>query len=132
VGQLTPLPAGASVGYGRSFVAPRPLVVATLPVGYADGLSRLLSNRGQVLIRGVRAPIVGCVCMDMTMVDVTAIPGVAVGDEAVLIGRQGDDAITAEEHAAWQDSISYEALCRIGPRVPRVYPASAPDGAEAA
>jgi alanine racemase len=124
VSQLTALPAGASVGYGRSFVAPRPVVVATLPVGYADGLSRLLSNRGQVLIRGVRAPILGRICMDMTMVDVTAISGVAVGDEVVLIGRQGEEAIPADEHAAWQDTISYEVLCRIGPRVRREYVAS--------
>jgi alanine racemase len=93
-------------------------------VGYADGLSRLLSNVGQVLVGGRRAPILGRICMDMTMVDVTGVPGVAVGDEAVLIGRQGDDEITADEHAAWQGTISYEVLCAIGPRVPRVYRAT--------
>jgi alanine racemase len=95
--------------------------VATLPVGYADGFSRLLSNVGQVLIGGRRAPVVGRVCMDMTMVDVTDVPGVRVGDEAVLIGRQAGEEITADEHAAWQGTISYEVLCAIGPRVPRVY-----------
>ena len=95
--------------------------IATLPVGYADGLSRLLSGRGQVLIRGQRVPIVGRVCMDMTMVDVTHVPDVRVGDEAVLIGRQGAEEITADEVAALTGTISYEVLCRIGPRVPRVY-----------
>jgi alanine racemase len=122
--QLKDVPTGASISYGRTFVAPRPLTVATLPVGYADGLSRLLSNVGQVLVGGRRAPILGRICMDMTMVDVTGVPGVAVGDEAVLIGRQGDDEITADEHAAWQGTISYEVLCAIGPRVPRVYRAT--------
>ena len=95
--------------------------MATLPVGYADGCGRLLSNRGQVLIRGQRVPIVGRVCMDMTMVDVSGLPDVRVGDEAVLIGRQGADEITADEVAELQGTISYEVLCRIGPRVPRIY-----------
>lgn len=119
--QMKEVPAGVGISYGRTFIAPRPLRVATLPVGYADGFSRLLSNVGQVLIGGRRAPVVGRVCMDMTMVDVTDIPGVRVGDEAVLIGRQADGEITADEHAAWQGTISYEVLCAIGPRVPRVY-----------
>jgi alanine racemase len=116
---------GSSVSYGRTFVAPRDLQVATLPIGYADGWGRLLSNRGQVLIRGRRVPIVGRVCMDMTMVDVTDLPEVQVGDEAVLIGRQGTEEITADEVAEAQGTISYEVLCRIAPRVPRAYlPAS--------
>ena len=102
-------------------MAPRDLRVATLPVGYADGWGRLLSNRGQVLIRGQRVPVIGRVCMDMTMVDVTGLQEVRVGDEVVLIGRQGREELTADEVAEAQGTISYEVLCRIGPRVPRVY-----------
>lgn len=121
ISQIRDVARGESVSYARTFVAPRDLRVATLPVGYADGCGRLLSNRGQVLIRGQRVPIVGRVCMDMTMVDVSSLPDVRVGDEAVLIGRQGADEITADEAAELQGTISYEVLCRIGPRVPRVY-----------
>jgi len=121
ISQLTDLAAGGSVSYGRTFVATRDMRIATLPVGYADGLSRLLSGSGQALIRGRRAPIVGRVCMDMTMVDVTRLPDVRVGDEAVLIGRQGAAEITADEVAGLTGTISYEVLCRIGPRVPRIY-----------
>jgi alanine racemase len=119
--QVRDVPAGTSVSYGRTFVAPRDMRVATIPIGYADGLSRLLSNHGQALIRGSRVSIVGRVCMDMTMVDVTALPEVRVGDEAVLIGRQGDEEITADEVAELAGTVSYEILCRIGPRVPRIY-----------
>lgn len=122
---------GDSVSYGRTFVAPRDLCVATLPVGYADGYGRLLSNQGPVLIRGLRVPVVGRVCMDMTLVNVTGVPDVRVGDEVVLIGRQGAEEITADDVAELQGTISYEVLCRIGPRVPRIYlpssPARSPD-----
>jgi len=121
ISQLADLAAGASVSYGRTFVAPRDVRIATLPIGYADGLSRLLSGRGQALILGRRVPIVGRVCMDMAMVDVTNVPGVRVGDEAVLIGRQGGEEITADEVAGLTATISYEVLCSIGPRVPRIY-----------
>lgn len=121
ISQIGDVVRGESVSYGRTFVAPRDLRVATLPVGYADGCGRLLSNRGQVLIRGQRVPIIGRVCMDMTMVDVSGVPDARVGDEAVLIGRQGAGEITADEVAELQGTISYEILCRIGPRVPRVY-----------
>lgn len=121
ISHLAAVPRGASVSYGRTFVAPRDLMVATLPVGYADGWGRLLSNRGQVLIRGRRVPVIGRVCMDMTMVDVTDLPEVRLGDEAVLIGRQGAEEITADEVAEAQGTISYEVLCRIGPRVPRLH-----------
>jgi len=117
---------GESVSYGRTFVAPRDLSVATLPVGYADGCGRLLSNQGHVLIRGIRAPIVGRVCMDMIMVDVSRVSDARVGDEVVLIGRQGTEEITADEVAELQGTISYEVLCRIGPRVPRIYLPSSP------
>ena len=121
ISQLADLAAGGSVSYGRTFVASRDMRIATLSIGYADGLSRLLSGCGQALIRGRRAPILGRVCMDMTMVDVTHLSDVRVGDEAVLIGRQGADEITADEVAGLTGTISYEVLCRIGPRVPRSY-----------
>jgi alanine racemase len=128
ISQLKDVRRGGSVSYGRTFVASQDLRVATLPVGYADGWGRLLSNRGQVLIRGQRVPIIGRVCMDMTMVDVTGLPDVRVGDEAVLIGRQGSEEITADEVGEIQGTISYEVLCHIGPRVPRVYlPTSSPE-----
>ena len=93
----------------------------TLPVGYADGYRRGISGKGCVLVRGRRAPILGRVCMDQMMVDVTDIPGAREGDEAVLLGRQGDEQIDAEEMAAWLDTISYEVLCSPSKRVPRVY-----------
>jgi alanine racemase len=121
VSQLKDLTRGAAVSYGRTYVASSDIRVATLPIGYADGVGRLLSNRGEVLLHGKRVPIIGRVCMDMLMLDVTAVPEARVGDEAVLMGRQGNAEITADEFAAWQGTISYEALCRIGPRVPRVY-----------
>lgn len=121
ISQIQTVTRGESVSYGRTFVAPRDLRVATLPVGYADGVGRLLSNRGQVLIRGRRVALIGRVCMDMIMVDVTDLPNVRPGDEAVLIGRQGAEEISADEVAEVQGTISYEILSRIGPRVPRVY-----------
>ncbi len=112
---------GRSVSYGRTYIAPRDTVIATLPVGYGDGYNRLLSNRGSVLIRGVRCPIVGVVCMDQTMVDVGRLPGVRQGEEVVLIGRQKDRIIRAEEIARLCRTIAYEVICWISPRVPRVY-----------
>jgi alanine racemase len=112
---------GDSVSYNRTFVASRPSRIAVLPMGYADGYNRLLSNRGAVLIGGRRAPVVGRVCMDMTMVDVTDVPGVEIGHEAILIGQQGQERITAADLASWQQTIPYEILCAIGPRVPRQY-----------
>ena len=119
--QVKTLPAGASIGYGRSFVTKRESKIATLPVGYADGYHRLLSNRGAALVRGKRAPIVGRISMDLTMVDVTDIAGLTQGDEVVLLGRHGDDVITADEMAGWAETISYEILTSISARVPRVY-----------
>jgi alanine racemase len=119
--QLKKLPKGHSVSYGRTFVCPRETLVAVVPIGYADGYSRLLSNRGEVLIKGRRAPVIGVVCMDLTMVDVTDITGVKTGDEVVLIGKQGNDCIIIEEVAEKIGTISYEVLCRIGQRVPRLY-----------
>nr|HPJ72049.1 alanine racemase C-terminal domain-containing protein [bacterium] len=112
---------GRTISYGRSYVAGKETRIATLPIGYADGFSRAHSNRGQVLIRGERAPIVGNVTMDQLMVDVGHIPGAAVGDEAVLIGRQGEEEITATECAERIGTISYEVLSQLGKRVSRVY-----------
>lgn len=119
--QVHALSPGQSVSYNRLFTASRPSRIAVLRIGYADGYSRLLSNRGAVLIRSRRAPIVGRICMDMTMVDVTDIPNVVPGDEAVLIGQQGGLRITAAHLAAWSQTIPYEVLCAIGPRVRRLY-----------
>jgi alanine racemase len=112
---------GSRISYGGTFVTRRESLIATLPVGYADGYSTRLSNQGEVLIRGKRAPIVGRVCMDLIMADVTDIHGVSKGDEAILIGRQGEERITADEIAKKIGSIPYEVLCLIGKRVPRVY-----------
>jgi alanine racemase len=109
------------ISYGRTFVTRRESLIAVLPVGYADGYPRALSNRGEVLIRGRRAPVVGRVCMDLTMVDATEVPGVAEGDDAVLIGSQGDAALAAEAVAEAAGTIAYELLCGIGARVPRQY-----------
>jgi alanine racemase len=119
--QLKSLPKGSSISYGRTYVTKRPSQIATLPVGYADGYHRLLSNRAAVLVRGRRAPVVGRVCMDLTMIDVTDIRGVKQGDEAVLLGSQGKETITAEEMAAWAETISYEVFTSISARVPRVH-----------
>ena len=114
------LPAGAGVSYGRTWVAPRPTRLATLPVGYADGYPRSLSNRASVLIHGHRAPVRGRVCMDLCMVDVTDIPvPVEVGDDVVLLGRQGDEEITAWDLADWAETIPYEILAGFSDRVPR-------------
>lgn len=126
VAHIRELSPGESVSYGRTFVASRPTRVGVLPVGYADGLPRQVSNRGEVLVRGVRAPIVGTVCMDVTIVDVTHIQGVSVGDEVVLLGRQAKEAITAEELAQRAGTISYEILCGLSKRVPRLYVGPAP------
>jgi alanine racemase len=120
VTSLRTLQAGETVGYGRSFVAERETRVALLPVGYADGYNRLLSNRGEVLVRGKRAPIAGRVSMDQTVVDVTEIPGVAIGDEVVLLGSQGEESIDAWELADLVGTVPWEVLCAIRSRVPRV------------
>jgi alanine racemase len=118
---LKTVPAGTPVSYGGTFVTKKKSMIATLPVGYADGYSRALSNCGKVLVRGKRVPVAGRVCMDMIMIDVTDLPEVDIGDEAVLIGIQGNDFISAEEVAGWIGTISYEILCAIGKRVPRIY-----------
>ena len=118
---LKMVPTGTRISYGGMFTTKRESLIATLPIGYADGYSHRLSNHGEVLIHGKRAPVVGKVCMDFIMVDVTDIPHVSVGDEVILIGKQGREQITAEEIAEKINSISYEVLCLIGKRVPRIY-----------
>lgn len=111
---------GETAGYSATFRAGRVTRIALLPAGYADGLNRLLSNRGSVLVRGHRAPIAGRISMDLTTIDVTGIPGVEIGDEAVLIGQQERERITAWDHADHAGTIPYEILCNIAARVPRV------------
>ena len=113
--------ANCSVGYGCTFTAARAMRIATVAVGYGDGYHRVMSNRGQMLVGGRRANIVGRICMDQTMIDVTDIPDVQAGAQAVLIGTQGSERISAEELAAWAETISYEVLLAITTRVPREY-----------
>jgi alanine racemase len=109
------------VGYNGAFITQAPSRLAVLPVGYADGYSRQLGNRGRVLVRGDYANVVGNVTMDMTTIDVTGVPGASVGDEVVLIGEQGDKKVTAWELASHMQTIPYEVLCGISARVPRRY-----------
>ncbi|MGB7946039.1 MAG: alanine racemase [Candidatus Binatia bacterium] len=119
--QIKKVPVGTSVSYGQTFITERKSHIATLPLGYADGYPRLLSNRGEVLVKGKKAPVVGRVCMDLTMIDVTDIREIRQGDEVVLLGRQGDAEISADEMAAWSNTISYEILTSIGARVTRIH-----------
>jgi alanine racemase len=120
VAYLKRIPAGTPVSYGSTYVTPCETTVATIPVGYADGFSRRLSNRGHVLVRGNRYPVVGRVTMDLTLVNV-GDGRVEVGDEVILIGEQGDQGISADEVAGLEEAISYEVVCGIGKRVSRIY-----------
>ncbi len=121
VARLRELPAGESVGYGCTHTLSCASRLALIPAGYGDGLRRSLANGGQVLIRGRRAPVVGRVSMDQFTVDVTSLPQVEEGDEVVLLGRQGQDEITAEEIGGWFDTLNYEVVTGISHRVPRLY-----------
>jgi alanine racemase len=121
IARLKTLPAGHAIGYGTTFHTRRPSRIATLPVGYGDGYARLLSNRAEVLVRGQRAPVVGRISMDLVTIDVTDVPDATAGDEVILMGRQGEERITAEELAAKIGTISYEVFCNVSARVPRVY-----------
>jgi len=114
-------PPGRSISYGRAFITQKHTRIATLPIGYADGYGRNLSNKAEVLVRGKRAPVVGKVTMDQTMIDVGHIPGAKVGDEVVLIGRQAREEIRMEKLARLAGMIAYEVVCSISNRVPRVY-----------
>jgi alanine racemase len=121
VSQVRDVSAGDPVSYGGLWRAPGPRRIATLPVGYADGYPRRLTGAGEVLLHGHRCPVVGAVCMDMTMIDVTDVPGVTVGDEAVLLGAQGGERVTARELADRAGLIEYEITCGVSKRVPRFY-----------
>ena len=112
---------GATISYGGTFTAPGKMVIATIPVGYGDGYARSLSNKGSVLIRGKRAKILGRICMDQFMVDVTDIPGVRVGDKVTLVGKDQDDMITLEELGDLSQRFNYEFACCLGNRIPRLY-----------
>ncbi len=119
--QVRAVAEGEVLGYGCSYRTTRPSKIATLPVGYAHGYSRSLSNRGIVLVQGQRVPVVGRVCMDMTLVDVTDLPQVVLGEEVVLLGRQEEEEITAEEISECLGTIPYEVLCNMGTRAHHVY-----------
>lgn len=119
--QISKLPKGTPLSYNRQFTTKRDSVIAVLPVGYGDGLNRRLSNNMEVLVKGKRAPQVGTICMDLCLIDVTDIEGVQCQDEVVLFGQQGDETITVDEMAERCGTISYEILCNVGKRVPRVY-----------
>ncbi|MBS4021636.1 MAG: alanine racemase [Dethiobacter sp.] len=118
---LKRVPAGTSVSYGCTFTTARDSLLASLPVGYADGYPRRLSNCGQVLVRGCLAPVAGRVCMDQTVIDVSDVPGVCLGDVVVLFGRQGDSVLAVDEVAEWLDTINYEVVTSVSYRVPRLY-----------
>lgn len=121
IGMIKPIEKGESVGYGRTFIADRDILIATVPIGYHDGFRRALSNRGQMIVRGKYAPVIGRVSMDWTTIDVTEIHDAAVGDVVTIIGSDGEAQILAEDLSSIVDTISYEITCGIGPRVPRIY-----------
>ena len=118
---LKQVAAGFKVSYGSTYTTPSPTTIATVPVGYADGYSRLLSNRGQMLVNGQRAPIAGRICMDLTMLDVGHIKDVHLDDEVVVFGRQGETSLSADELAAHIDTINYEIVAALTARIPRIY-----------
>ena len=118
---LKTVPAGSAISYGMTHITEKPTKIATIPIGYADGYNRRLSNRGSMLVNGVRAPIVGRVCMDLTMLDVGHIPNINNEDEVVIIGQQGNESITADEIASLLGTINYEVTSAITARVPRVF-----------
>lgn len=115
------LDAGHGIGYGSTFITDKTMMIATVPVGYGDGYPRALSNKGRVLVHGKSAPIIGRVCMDQFMIDVSHIPGVMQGDEITLIGKDGKEEITVEEIGNLSYSFNYEVLCNLGKRIPRIY-----------
>lgn len=121
VSMVKEIPAGSAVSYGRRFVSEHPMRLATVPIGYADGYPRLLSNKGEMLVHGQRARVLGNICMDQLMLDVSGIEGVSMGDTVTVVGEDGGDRITFDELAAKIGTISYELMCLIGRRVPRVY-----------
>lgn len=119
--QVKRVPAGVGVSYGHTFVTPRESTIGVLPVGYADGYRRGLQHGGEVLVRGCRAPVVGAICMDLTMVDLSEVPGARIGDEVILWGGANEAIISVNNVARLAQTISYEMLCTVGRRVPRIY-----------
>jgi alanine racemase len=119
--QLKEVPEGCTISYGATYTAPAPTRIATIPVGYADGFDRLLSNQGHMVVRGLRCPIVGRVCMDSTMIDVSNIPGVQAGDDVAVFGGDAENAVTVDEVAEKLGTINYEVVSTVMARVPRVY-----------
>ena len=115
------IPSGTPISYGRTFITKRPSRIGVIPLGYADGYNRLFSNNADVLVKGKRVPVIGRVCMDLTMTDLTDVKGVKEDDEVVIIGRQGNESITAEELAFRSNTISYEILTTLGGRSKRTY-----------
>ena len=112
---------GSDISYGRTYTAEKKLRVATIPIGYADGYSRQLSGKADILVHGVRCPILGRICMDQCIVDVSAVPEAKVGDIVTLIGEDGGEVIRVEELAQIMDTIPYEVICGLSKRVTRVY-----------
>jgi alanine racemase len=121
VSNLKNVPKGESLGYGRTFATGRDSLIAAVPIGYHDGYPRPLSNRSRVIVNGVYAPVVGTISMDWTLVDVTDVPNVRIGDEVILIGESGNCRIAAEDLAGILGTISYEITCGINRRVPRIF-----------
>lgn len=121
ISQVKTVPAGTCISYGRTFITPQEMRIATVTIGYADGYSRQLSSKGEILVHGKRCKIVGRVCMDQLMIDVSDVPEARSGDIVTLIGRDGDDIITADDLAAVYGTIGYEVVCGISKRVPRIY-----------
>ena len=121
ISHIKTLDAGREISYGGTYITEKETVVATIPVGYADGYPRCLSNMGRVIVNGQYAPILGRVCMDQFMVDITGIPGVKPEDEVTLVGRDGNAVLTMEEVSELAHSFNYELPCRVARRVPRVY-----------
>ena len=121
IAHIKELPAGKTVSYGATYMTSRKTLVATLPVGYADGYPRALSGKGEVILHGVRCPVIGRVCMDQMMVDITEVPSAKVEDPVTLLGKGGSEFISAEEIAAFAGTINYEFICGIAKRVPRIY-----------
>ena len=121
ISMVKTVPKGVAVSYNRRFVSPEEMTIATVPIGYADGYPRLLSNQAQMLVHGQRARVIGNVCMDQLMLDVSGIDGVQMGDTVTVVGRDGEDEIRFSELAGMAKTISYELMCLIGRRVPRVY-----------
>ena len=118
---IKPVSPGETIGYGRSYSVNRDMLIATLPTGYADGYSRFLSNKGFVIVHGQKAPIVGKICMDQMMIDITHIPNVREGDEVILLGKEADCSLSADDLAQMIDTIGYEIICGISKRVYRHY-----------